>query len=133
MVTAEDLGKVRDDVLPKSECQWSAMSTPGYLHGPVDTYSLANFSCSSTEAKSKKPQRLEGFSTSVPQNTLYGPVGWLVTRFHIDSRIWPSGLLSSMTSIPGLTMLHPASVTTILNCGGELRRLGKSEVVNGRQ
>lgn len=120
MVTAEDLGEIRDDVLSKSGCTWSATSTLGHLHGAGGTYSLANFSCSSTEAKSKKPQRLAGFSTSVPQNTRYGPVGWLVTRFHIDSRIWPSGVLSSMTSIPGLTILHPASVTTILKCSGEL-------------
>lgn len=70
MVTAEDLGEVCDDVLCKSECSWSAASPSGRMHGPGGTYSSANFSCSSTEAKSKKPQRLAGFSTSVPQNTL---------------------------------------------------------------
>lgn len=70
VVTAEDFGEIRDNVLPKSECSWSAMSTLGRLHGLGDTYSSANFWCSSTEAKSKKPQRLAGFSTSVPQNTL---------------------------------------------------------------
>lgn len=66
----EDLWKVLDDFKTISGFVCSAsgpqsgMSITGMCS---ETYSLANFSCSSTEAKSKKPQVFDGFSTSFPQ------------------------------------------------------------------
>lgn len=123
--TLKDLGKVFDVVNTVSTClsmiDRLAMQTGkqeperGQGEFQVNTYSLANFLCSSTDSKSKKLQKFSGFSTSIPQYKRNGPVFSLVIPLYALTTILPSGVFSSMTSTPGLTTMGPNSVTAIAN------------------